>query len=220
MIRPLHPSPFKDASLGKSKRKPTKDAEMWQVIHLEKFRAATLPWPPTIEEPLASELGHVSQRMREVAYYYSQVRSDKDVDSWHDINMSLKMVSKSAAVLPTIVSSSVVFSVAQQRVLLGGELMAMQGFPQRLMTQMRGTWPSNHQLTEMAGDSFNAFVMSAIMFSVLVCLRAPEFVPMADSDFESAGTSDDSDQDSSNELDDDCCQIVPGAMMSSGSESA
>ena len=65
----------------------------------------------------------------------------------------------------TIVCNSVLFDRRNKKVISGRECMALQGYPEGLLDA--GSKFSNSQLTELAGNAYNAFSFSNILLSML-----------------------------------------------------
>ena len=87
-------------------------------------------------------------------------------DTYHDLMPSLQVrCSEVAGATNTIVCNSVLFDRRNKKVISGRELMMLQGYPEALLDA--GSNPSNSQLTELAGNAYNAFSFSNILLSML-----------------------------------------------------
>ncbi len=114
-------------------------------------------------------MGHLPQRMREAAHYYTfrqkALERSQDVESFHDLNPSCRfMCSDVTETVNTIICSSVIWQRLSRKVLAGFELLMLQGYPLDLITT---TEVSNSHLTELAGNAFNAWAVAPIALLIV-----------------------------------------------------
>jgi len=150
---------------------PTKVAEEWEADHLELFRREGLAWPPNIEasDPeLFAAVRHLQRRKREAAYWHTyrpRSADTADLRTFHDLQPTLKFESQVVNEVNTVVCTATIFDRLRKKILSGYELLLLQGYPKALLNA--APLPSNLQMTELGGNSFNAHVLAAINMAAL-----------------------------------------------------
>ena len=142
----------------------------WPTEHLDIYRSAGLSWPPEIGGTFGKLVAHMPRRKQESAFYFQHVNAglkDNDKDTYHDINTSLYLKSKSVNHVLTIICSSSIWSCRLQRELHGSELLALQGFP---IDMIAATDLTHERYTELAGNAFNGFKFAAIVTAMFMSM--------------------------------------------------
>jgi site-specific DNA-cytosine methylase len=135
------------------------------VDHQVAFFDVGLPWPAEIPNTISQALAMYPQSYHEKAVYYTANFSGESLETAHDLNMSLDYGSSApAGKINCIVCSSVYFLRLRRRLLFGYEALRLQGFPVHLLrtelSQTRGM--------QLAGNSFNAFKIPALITGIFV----------------------------------------------------
>ena len=158
--------------------KKQKEDLTWEADHLEVFKAAGVPWRPPIDaDPdLAHNVRHLPQRMKEIAYYQThRARTvPDDVETFHDLNPTLRFNSCSIGTVMTIICSATIYAAKEKRLLHGAELYALQGYPLKCILFGGAKKISSRQATELAGNSFNGFAIVAILLGLLQSSEFPK----------------------------------------------
>ena len=204
-------------AVAQAKKKAKTEESVWRVDHLEEFRDAGLQWPPCLEtdRDLDRAVAHLPRRMQEVAWYFCHnPKYQLDVPTYHDLNPSITLKSCSRINVMTLVCNSVVWDRQRKRVLWGAENMMLQGLPLDIIMDPAYTI-SNAQMTEMAGNMFNAFAIGTILASVIATVPLASIDQAPDGDLSEYG--DDSDgcfegaeTDEGGEEDSDCESDLAG----------
>jgi site-specific DNA-cytosine methylase len=160
------------AGLKRSADGEVKEAkvEEWQADHLELFRAASLDWPPNLDADaiVSASTAHLVRRHRESVVYNLEIKKPDDpVDTYHDMNVTLKWKSRSSNHVQTIVCTSRIYCALHNKELWGGELLNLQGFP--LIKLIPGC-ATHTQLIHLAGNSFNAYMFMPIMTALFISI--------------------------------------------------
>ena len=91
--------------------------------------------------------------------------------------MGREFVSSDPNVIPTIVPNSLLWMVAQERLMTGFEALRVQSFPVNIIRKAIQLKYSDSFLADLAGNMFTGTVYAAFAIAALVC--APGEVPPA-----------------------------------------
>ena len=159
------------------------------VQHLELFMQEGLEWPPDWslcpEADQASQ--HLPERARDIIYFHSLCkREDPQIETVHDVNMSMGWGGQAESAVPCIVCTSKMWLRLEQRQLYGGELLALQGCPYYHLHHDRF---SHDEMTVLAGNAFNAFCTVAVVTATFATMEVKRRQIMAESENEDIHTS-------------------------------
>ena len=83
--------------------------EVWEVEHLETYRAAKLNWPPDLrsDPELFEATSHLTRRMQECAFYFVHRAGAAEVgDTYHDLNPGIQFQSNMRSLVQTILCNA------------------------------------------------------------------------------------------------------------------
>jgi len=161
----------KSQAEGKETDLDTCECDQWEADHLELYKDNDMSWPPKLKDEdsdLEDAVGHLQPRLQEAAYFHvHRPRSPGSALSrtFHDLQPTLRFGSEIHDQVNTIVCTSTILDRLNKRVLTGIDLMLLQGYPvDKLIAE---ALPNNAQLTEMAGNAFNAWALQTIFTALL-----------------------------------------------------
>ena len=157
--------------------KKAKEDQSYKVDHLQAYNLASLSWPPTYGEDFSKLTAGMSDRMREVVYYYTnrpmQPPLPPEVETCHDVNMSIHFDSCTLGMAPCIVSTSRIWLRKAQCELSGKELLRLQGWPLEVSLKAGDPPYTESQLCDLAGNAFCGYVVSGVLITLFAMLDAP-----------------------------------------------
>eukprot|EP00971_Amphidinium_carterae_P336684 6473191-Amphidinium_carterae.2 len=114
-------------------------------------------WYELLPERCQVVLGHAFQDVPGLCF----------VDCYQSLGR--EFTSNEPAVISTIVPGSKIWSIAQRRVLLGKELLAIQMMPLELLDVAVKQGVSDHRMADLAGNSFTGSVFGSVALAALAC---------------------------------------------------
>ena len=153
------------ATTGKPKKEAGDSASASDADHLSTYMTTGLTWPPDWDAhpQLSAACSQHCQRIREVIFWHDQrPRNNEDVETIHDVNMSITWSNEGVDIVPTIVCSSVYWMRKARRQLWGPELLALQGVD---FDKLDTTKYTHKNYTELAGNAFNGYAFLAFIIA-------------------------------------------------------
>ena len=134
--------------------------EDYKAIHLHAFSGAGLKWPPDWSGPwchLWNKVQYLSNRHKEIVYYYTTKNDGLETETSHDLNFNLMWDSNTEDIVCCVATSSFIWLRRRERLLFGEEALALQGVGHRRQSAGREFY-SQSECYRVAGDAFNGFV--------------------------------------------------------------
>lgn len=155
-------------------QKMTKEAEApeknvsWVSMHMTLAAKRDISWPLKIPEPIKTSpwFGVLTDRAKEVVGFAEDERSRMGRPiQFADIYHSANRYGHGDDLVPIILPRTQCWSFSRQRLLLGSELLRLQG-----QVPAEGAWSQTHY-TDLAGNAFAGNVISALIMAILSSLR-------------------------------------------------
>ena len=160
----------------------TLSSKKYESEHLDCYMDVGAVWPAVMDDEFQRATGHLPRRQQECAWYHEQcishwpeadkmARAKKQERLVTDLNQSLSWQIRPGwdhlGLSCCLVGSSRPWLVSKRRDMCGEECLALQGVPYH----QQPDWPDNVLTIDLAGNSFNAFVIDNILTAI--CSAAP-----------------------------------------------
>ncbi|CAK8995070.1 unnamed protein product [Durusdinium trenchii] len=166
--------------VSKKKDGEAKDKAAWPEQHSALAEKYGVQWPLQPSKELASSVWYdvLPDREKEVLCFVNimneRITNVDDKIQYVDISQSatrLPTSTRGSQVTPTILPGSKLWHVGRKRLLLGTELMALQGLPMTEFPENILTTLSQKQCADLAGNMFAVPCVMAVVMSALSTLR-------------------------------------------------
>ena len=148
-------------------------------LHMDKCEELGISWPPPIPEDLNLNdnawLAVAPPREREIVYISALENGVKWVDSSQTITRCRNSEKTSA---PTVLPGCHLWNYEAARYMCGRDLLRLQGYPFEALRNA-AKW-SDHQLADLAGNSFAVTVSAALDIALLMSVIQVEPGPPDD----------------------------------------
>ncbi|CAK9066604.1 unnamed protein product [Durusdinium trenchii] len=170
----------KQKSIDDNQKDKTADSARWPEQHSTLAEKYGVQWPlqPSAELAASEWFNILPPREKEVLCFVEimsqQITSSEEKIQFVDISQSasrLPTSTKGSKVTPTILPGSKLWHVERGRLLLGIEMMSLQGLPAGQFKCNILETLSQKQCADMAGDMFATPCIMAVVISILTAIR-------------------------------------------------